>query len=820
MDGDRRSPFGTLLRELRLGAGLSQEALAEQARLAAETISGLERGKRKVPYRETVALLAQALKLSPADRERLEAAGRTGPQPRRRGLMRRDNLPLALTSFHGRQSELAELGGMLGAHQLVTLTGPGGVGKTRLSLEAAGACMERFPDGVWFVDLAQLTDGELVGRTVGLTLGVQEVERQPLRDTLVNALHPKQLMLMLDNCEHLVTAVVDLVVTLLESCPQVRFLTTSREPLRIAGEHCYPVAPLALPPAKTALSISAVRAYPALSLFAERAAIADPSFRCTADHVAPIAEICRQLDGMPLAIELAAARVRLLSPTQIVSRLDARFRLLTGGSRTALPRQQTLGAAIDWSYDLLEPEEQAFFRRLGIFAGRFGFEAAQAVCADDDADEFAVLDRLASLIDKSLVVATGVEAGRQRYRLLESMRLYARERLAAGGEEEQVRRQLREHVRAAVRETIAAGDRDEIRWTDRIEADLDNIRAVLDWAIVEGRDIVFGAKLVDELWPYWLDTGKFLEVKRLYDKILERAPELGDALAGKILLTYGLLMSRRWNVDESRRSLERTLVLLRPLDDEHLVARTLNGLAITYQECGDWKRAETLYTESLQIVRRLGNPHAAAIVLMNLGVLTEHYRADYQRAEALYLECLGLAREHDDAAQQAHVLQNLAELSVAREQYDLAIDYAKESLPLWRANRNEEYVAVSQVLIGTAELALGHFEAASVVLFEALPTLVALHRGAALVSLFIGLAELALSDSHVKEAAQIIGFAQRLSEDMHEHATVKARKSSEVLVARAYERMDEAVFDTFIRRGRSLTPQQAGDLAVTTRTER
>jgi tetratricopeptide (TPR) repeat protein len=285
-----------------------------------------------------------------------------------------------------------------------------------------------------------------------------------------------------------------------------------------------------------------------------------------------------------------------------------------------------------------------------------------------------------------------------------------------------------------------------------------------------------------------------------------------------------LLATRRWDVEEGRKALERALRLFHPLGDEAQVARALNGLAFGHQEIGDWERAEALYNESLEIVRRLGDSRALATVLMNLGLLsetqTDTHAADYERAQALYLECLAVARENGDAAQQAHVLQNLAELSLTREEYDRAVRYAEASLPFWRAHRNEEYLAVSQVLIGTAELARGQHAVARIVLREALPALVALHQGAALVSLFIGFAELALTDSHDTEAAQLIGFAQQLSRaqnfsgTIHEHVTAKAREHSEALTARARGRIEGAVFDAFVRRGRSLTLREASQLAA------
>jgi predicted ATPase len=726
----------------------------------------------------------------------------------------RHNLPATVTALIGRDAELMELTATLAHSRLVTLTGTGGVGKTRLAIELGMRMLEAFPDGVWFIDLARLADPDLLTHTVALTVGVHEVPGQPLRETLLAVLGPKRLLLLLDNCEHLISAVASLADGLLQGCPELRLLATSREPLRIAGEQRYPVVPLPVPPSDAPLSVAAIQAYPALALFVARATAVAPAFRCTAEQVDPIAAICRQLDGIPLAIELAAARVGLLEPAQIASRLTARFRLLTGGSRAALPRQQTLHAAIDWSYQLLDPQEQALFRRLGVFAGRFAFDAVEAVCAEDGTEEFELLDRLASLIDKSLVIATGPAAGCQRYRLLESIRAYARERLDAAGGRDRLGRQLAEYVREAVRQVIAQGDRDEIRWTDQIEADLDNIRAVNEWALIDGRDIVFGAEFVDELWPFWLDTGKFIEAQRLYHRALEHASELNDTLAGRILLGNGVLAWARWTHREARALLERALAVLRPLGDERQISRALNGLAVACDELGEFERAESLYTESLEIARRLGNPRAIATVLMNLGILAETHHFDYERAETLYLDCLRVACEDGDPAQQAHVLRNLAELAARRGHYDLSIAYAEKSLPLLRSLHHKEAVAVSEMLIGTAEIARGQYAAAHVFLREALPALVALNRGAVLASLFVAFAELALAETHDETAAQLIGFAQTLFSAIPQPETVNQRDRAEALVDRVRDRMDGDAFDASLRRGQSLTLQQAADVAA------
>jgi predicted ATPase len=353
---------------------------------------------------------------------------------------RANNLPLPLTSFVGREPELAEVARLLGAARLLTLTGAGGVGKTRLAVQVAANVLDNYPAGAWFVDLAPLADPALVTPTAAGVLNIRETPGQPLLATLAEALRPRRLLLILDNCEHLVAAAVELAARLLQTCPELRVLATSREALGVSGATTYRVPSLRLPDPQHVPDLPRLPQYEAVRLFMDRALAVQPSFQVTNVNAPALVELCVRLDGIPLAIELAAARVRVLSLEQIAARLDDRFRLLTGGSRTALPRQQTLRALIDWSYDLLTSGERRLLGRLAVFAGGWTLEAAEAVCAGAGVDEPEVLDLLTRLVDKSVVLYEEPSAGGAsdgaRYRLLETLRQYAGEKLRAAGDPE------------------------------------------------------------------------------------------------------------------------------------------------------------------------------------------------------------------------------------------------------------------------------------------------------------------------------------------------------------------------------------------------
>lgn len=513
------SEFGILLRRYRIASGLSQEALAERARMSSDGISALERGHRRTPQRETLALLAGALTLDDEQRREFEAAARSSV-PRGPGGASvtvgpwapggTATLPLALTSFVGRDTELGDISTLVRERRLVTLTGAGGVGKTQTALRVATALRDGETRAVCFVGLAPLTDTSLVASAVASSVGVQEVPNRPLLDTLIAYLKDKALLLLLDNCEHVITEAANVAGSLLHSCPKVRILATSREPLRAAGEHAY-----RLP----SLSVAS-----AVELFTERARAVNYRFGLADDNSPSVGEICRCLDGIPLAIELAAARVNSLPITAIAQRLDDRFRILTGGDRTALPRQQTMRATIDWSYDLLSEQEKRVFERLSVFAGGCTLDTAIHVCANDGVAEADVLALIASLVDKSLVTVD-FERSEPRYKLLESFRDYAREKLAAKGDYDAVAyRHALAFLKLAERfDRAICFESDEAR-AGYVSAEPDNWRAALQWALTGRADTLCGLRLAGPVARLWADVmpeeaGRLIETAlRLVDE--------------------------------------------------------------------------------------------------------------------------------------------------------------------------------------------------------------------------------------------------------------------------------------------------------------
>ena len=500
--GTQSATFGVLLKRYRLAAGLSQESLAERARVSARAISSYERGLRRAPYAGTLSQLIRALELSPNERHALEDAVQRRRAPRlptgpAGSVRQRTNLPMQRTSFIGRARETAEVKRLLEHTRLLTLVGAGGCGKTRLALHMADHLGDAFPDGVWLVDLAPLTDASLVPRAVATAIGIRDEPSVPLVDTLLAALYPRQLLIVLDNCEHLREASAELADSLVRMCPRVWVLATSRQSLGVAAETSRRVASLAVPEPQLMPVPGRVEAYEAVQLFVERARVVRPGFSLSRHNAPSVVKICRQLDGIPLAIELAAARVRVLSAEQIAERLDDRLALLTdGGGQAAVPRQQTLRATLDWSYALLTEAEQALFRRLAIFVGSFNLDAVEAL--NTDAFSMAngratfqlhmvqrpslaarsVLDVLSDLIDKSMVQVEDV-AGEARYRLLETLRQYGYSKLVECDEAETVRRRHRRWYRSVVEraepELTGAQQR---HWLDRLQHDYDNIRAL------------------------------------------------------------------------------------------------------------------------------------------------------------------------------------------------------------------------------------------------------------------------------------------------------------------------------------------------------
>ena len=595
--------FGALLRRHRLAAGLSQAALAERAGLSLRGVSDLERGARRVPQRATVRLLAGALGLRPEATAALEAAvaRRRGPPGRAGARAARTvphNLPLPLTSFVGRERELAAVHEALAAHRLVTLTGPGGVGKTRLALQAAAAGLEAFPDGAWLVDLAPLADAALVPLTVLAALGVRERPGRPHLATLTEHLRARRLLLVLDNCEHLLDACARLADALLRACLGPRVLATSRELLGVPGEAARRVPSLATPDPRHPPPPARLGRYEAVRLFVDRARLGRPGFVLTDQNAGPVAQVCARLDGLPLAIELAAARLRALPVEQLAGRLDDRFRLLTGGGRTAVPRQQTLQAAIDWSHALLAAPERAVLRRLAVFAGGWPLAAAEAVCAGAGVEPGGVLDLLAGLVDKSLVVfeEAALEpgaGGAGRYRLLETIRQYAEARLVGAGEAARVRRRHRDwYLALAERAALELVGRDQVAWLDRLGAEHDNLRGALAWSQADPDGAAAELRLAAALGRFWNLRGHISEGRAWLAHALERDAGAAPAAARASALNWaGLLASLAAALPAAAALLEASIALGRGLPGRPGLPAALRHLGLVARDGGNDGRA-------------------------------------------------------------------------------------------------------------------------------------------------------------------------------------------------------------------------------------
>ena len=557
----------------------------------------------------------------------------------------RHNLPAARTSFIGREHELVEVNRALVMTRLLTLTGTGGSGKTRLALEVARELAGAYPDGVWLVQLAGLSEGELVPQAVAGVLGTKERPGQPVTDTLVQTLRGKDMLLILDNCEHLVGAVARLVDVLLDSCPGLRVVATSREPLGVAGEAVWLVSPLSVPDPRRLPTVAELEASDSARLFVERAHQRNSAFVLEPHNAQPVAEICQRLDGIPLAIELAAARVEL-SAEQISERLKDSLTLLTVGNRTATPRQQTLRGTLDWSYELLSESEKRLFRRLSVFAGGWTLGAAEVAGAGDGIDRKDVLDLLSGLVNKSLVVAEATGEGGVRYRLLEPIRQYAREKLEGSEEGEVVRRR---HALwfLALAEEAEPELRSEHQglWLERLETEYDNMRAALG-CFLEQEETEPALRLCGALGDFWHMRGYLSEGWRWLEATLEEG-EGPATVRIKALVRAARIAWELGDYEATTVLGEECLALSRELGDTADKAEALYVLGLTGLVTMELERASAVFKEAASLQRELGDTVGLAHTLQGLG-LVELGRRDFVRAQELREESLALARKAGD----------------------------------------------------------------------------------------------------------------------------------------------------------------------------
>ena len=728
----------------------------------------------------------------------------------------RHNLPSQATNFVGRVAELAELRALVsGGSRLVTIAGPGGIGKSRLALQAAADVLDGTGDGVWLVELAPVAEPELVARTAAAALGVREVPGRPMLDTLIDAVGDRDLLLTLDNAEHVLGAVAELADAVIRSCPQVSLLVTSREPLGTSGEHVFRVPGLTVPPADLAAP-DRLAAFESVQLFAEHAALHQRGFTVDDANAAAVAAICVRLDGIPLALELAAARLGSLSASEINARLDQRFRLLTMGNRTALPRHQTLRALIDWSYDLLSPEEQIVFDRLSVFAGGWTLDAAEAVASGGDVAEWQVLDLLAALVGKSLVQAEVIH-GSTRYRLLETVRHYAAERLAlrADSDLRDVRVAHRDHYLALV-ETAALElpGPDEARWLDRIEVEFDNIRAALAFSIADPDSAEPGLRLATGLRSFAYMRGHSGEVIEALGALIGRPDSRQSAryLARALAANCHLLNYFGRNPDIPSMAAE-AITIARSLADDDLAADALCALNWYSFFHGDLSAALARADEAVALARATGRTRLLVTTLGARAVFKGE-SGDLDASFADQQEVLSLARANGDNFVLALTLANLGVDRVAAGEFPAALAYLQDALRIADAHGYQSLSAAIQGNLGSAYLMAGDVASGRRLLVGVLDTAQSSSEMTHVYRAIFGLAVAACADGDPAVAATLHGAA--------DHQYEQAGKVFEAIESRMrasdHDRLlamlGQAAFDAAYQHGRTLSQADAIALAL------
>ncbi len=614
---------------------------------------------------------------------------------------RPNNLPVQVTALIGRERDIGNVKLLIAKHRLVTITGSGGVGKTRVALQVGADLIDRYSDGVWFVDISPITDPELVSSVVANALGITQVQGKRVDELIPEWLRRKNLLLIIDNCEHLLGPIAVLADAIHRSAPNVRTLATSRQALGLSGEAAHRLPSLALPEAGSILNPDEAMQYGAIAVFVDRARLVDNRFVLSENTAPIVAEICRRLDGIPLAIELAAARVRVLSIPNLAQRLNERFKLLTGGSRPALPRQKTLSALIDWSYGLLTGEEQLFFARLGIFAGEFDIDTAVAVCGEG-LDEMDVINLIASLTDKSLVVAD-TAGSRERYRLLESTRAYAVDKLRVAGERERLARRYAEYFRdRAVDASERYGIGSAVAWLDDVERDLDNYRAALEWSITQANNAAIGGAIASSLERLWRRAGLSAEGRYWLGLAQDRLDEAEyPSVAARLWYSRAYLTSGNVSVDAARYALQ----VYESLREVRWASRTKVMLAYNLYQTGSLDEAQQVITQALASLRELNDRWAVGDALNTQASITL-MQGDLIAARRLLAEAVAHHKALGNEFGVAVSLSNLAELEFSVGHPDEALRMANEVREMeWRKDKFN--IALSDANIAGYRIAIG-----------------------------------------------------------------------------------------------------------------
>ena len=721
-----------------------------------------------------------------------------------------NNLPTPLTSFVGRSRERGEVRRLVGTARLVTVLGSGGSGKTRLAVQVAKELLGEFPEGVWLAELEALADPMLVPQQVARAVGVQEEPGTPIAATLAASLGSKSVLLVLDNCEHLAAAVAPFVASMLMAAPNVRVIATSREALGVAGEVIWRIPTLSVPDPRTSAikTKEAAGRYEAVRLFVDRAQAVQPAFQLTDKNAEAVAQVCHRLDGIPLAIELAAVRVKVLPVEQILTRLQDRFALLTGGSRTALPRQQTLRAAVDWSYDLLSDQEKKLLNRVSVFAGGFSLEAAESVCAWDGLESWDVLDLLSPLLDKSLIVPN--ETGESsRYSLLETIRDYAAERLKKAGENDpQDEKHAFYFFKLALQAEPELQGPEQATWFNRLDQEHDNVRRATRHYTAKA-DAGSALLIAGAIWRWWWTRGIWEEGR----VVLRDALALPEALQPSVERAKGLYASAvlargQGDFASADGYLKESLAIARSLDDKAGTGNALFEQGNLANGRGELESAAELYGEALAIRREIEDRRGVSLTLHNLAVVAQSRGAGAE-ARRLFEEALELHRALGNAAMEGHTLNGLTDIVLHHGDLDAAQRYLEQGLAIQRKLGNKDGIGFSLRQLGEVATRRGEAARAKALLAEALELVQSIGDSNGLVDILDSTAGLAALLGHAERAFVLAGAGATWRASLGVPRTEPDMAVLNRALAPARENLGEPGSAAAEARGASLPPEEA-----------